>query len=389
MSLKGIDISVWQNGLDLSKINFDFVIIKATEGKTIVDKCCDKFFQKALSMNKKIGIYHFANNSDNTAEEEANWFIENTKGYIGKAIPVLDWEDNVTDNISWALKWLQMVEKAYGCKPLIYMNQSTENRYDWSPVVKENYGLWIAKYRDYEKDYNYDMSKAGNKPNIKNWPFYAIWQWTSSGRLDGYDGNLDLDEFYGDEKDWDAYVGNSTDSDSSKNEVINEEVSSPKPSYQTYTVKSGDTLSGIASRYGTTYQKIASDNGIINPNVIHPGQVLKIYSDKSESSPKPSYQTYTVKSGDTLSGIAAKFGTTYQKIAADNNISNPNLIHPGDVLKINSGSVQPSYETYVVKAGDTLSGIASRYGTTYQKIASDNGITNPNVIHPGQVLKIY
>ena len=331
MSLKGIDISVWQNGLDLSKINFDFVIIKATEGKTIVDKCCDKFFQKALSMNKKIGIYHFANNSDNTAEEEANWFIENTKGYIGKAIPVLDWEDNVTDNISWALKWLQMVEKAYGCKPLIYMNQSTENRYDWSPVVKENYGLWIAKYRDYEKDYNYDMSKAGNKPNIKNWPFYAIWQWTSSGRLDGYDGNLDLDEFYGDEKDWDAYVGNSTDSDSSKNEVINEEVSSPKPSYQ----------------------------------------------------------TYTVKSGDTLSGIAAKFGTTYQKIAADNNISNPNLIHPGDVLKINSGSVQPSYETYVVKAGDTLSGIASRYGTTYQKIASDNGITNPNVIHPGQVLKIY
>ena len=122
MSLKGIDISNHQRGIDLSKIDCDFVIMKATEGKSYVDPSCDTFFQQALSLSKKLGVYHFANNSDNTAEQEANWFINNTKGYIGKAIPVLDWEDNVTDNVDWALDWLQRVEKAYGTKPLIYMS---------------------------------------------------------------------------------------------------------------------------------------------------------------------------------------------------------------------------------------------------------------------------
>jgi LysM repeat protein len=108
----------------------------------------------------------------------------------------------------------------------------------------------------------------------------------------------------------------------------------PQPSYTLYTVRKGDTLSGIASRYGTTYQKIAADNGIANPNLIYPGQVLKIYPAGGGSSSGGSTKTYTVKKGDTLSGIAAKFGTTYQKIAKDNNIANPNLIYPGQVLVI-------------------------------------------------------
>ena len=167
MSLKGIDISNHQRGLDLSKIDCDFVIIKATEGKSYVDKSCDGFFQKALSLGKKLGIYHFANNSDNTAKQEADWFIQNTRGYIGKAIPVLDWEDNVTDNVPWALEWLQRVEEACGCKPMIYMSESVVNRHDWSSVVAGNYGLWVAKYRDYNPDYNYDMSNAGSKPSVK------------------------------------------------------------------------------------------------------------------------------------------------------------------------------------------------------------------------------
>jgi LysM repeat protein len=109
----------------------------------------------------------------------------------------------------------------------------------------------------------------------------------------------------------------------------------PAPSgYQTYTVVSGDTLSGIAARYGTTYQKIAADNGIANPNLIFPGQVLKIYGGNGGGNTGGGQKTYTVKSGDTLSGIAAMFGTTYQKIAADNGIANPNLIFPGQVLTI-------------------------------------------------------
>ena len=164
----------------------------------------------------------------------------------------------------------------------------------------------------------------------------------------------------------------------------------------TYIVKRGDCLSTIGSKLGVNWKDIANTNGISNPYIIYVGQVLKIPGEKGNTNPAPSNNsnstTYTVKSGDTLSGIAAKFGTTYQKIAADNGIANPNIIHPGQVLKINvagnKNTTQNNTRTYTVKAGDTLSGIAAKYGTTYQEIARKNGIANPNIIHPGQVLKI-
>lgn len=209
MSLRGIDISNHQKGLDLSKVACDFVIIKATEGKSYVDPCCDTFFQQGLNLGKKLGVYHFANNSDNTPEQEAEWFITNTRGYIGKAIPILDWEDSGhTGDVAWALRWLQLVEQAYGCKPMIYMSESVVNSNDWSSVANADYGLWVAKYRDNNADYNYDMSNAGSKPSVKHWGFYALWQWTSSGRLDNWSENLDCNEFYGDNSTWDAYLGN-------------------------------------------------------------------------------------------------------------------------------------------------------------------------------------
>ena len=101
-----------------------------------------------------------------------------------------------------------------------------------------------------------------------------------------------------------------------------------------YTVVKGDTLSGIAAKYGTTYQKLAEYNGISNPNLIYPGQKIKIPgTSSSAATPK----TYTVKKGDTLSGIAAKYGTTWQKLYEKNKSvigSNPNLIYPGQVLTI-------------------------------------------------------
>ena len=90
---------------------------------------------------------------------------------------------------------------------------------------------------------------------------------------------------------------------------------------------------------------------------------------------------YIVKSGDTLSGIASKYGTTYQEL-------NPNVIYPGQVIKINGGTVE---KIYTVKSGDTLSGIANKYGTTWQNIYNNNRDiigSNPNLIKPGQILKV-
>lgn len=108
-----------------------------------------------------------------------------------------------------------------------------------------------------------------------------------------------------------------------------------------YVVKRGDTLSKIASQYGTTYQAIAQYNNMSNPNLIKVGQRIKIPGDKtSVSAPNPTApaptKIYVVKRGDTLSGIAAKYGTTYQILAEYNNISNPNVIRVGQQIKIPS-----------------------------------------------------
>ena len=384
--LKGIDVSNHQRGMDLSKVDCDFVIIKATEGKSYVDPSCDTFFQQALSLGKKLGVYHFANNSDNTPEQEADWFVNNTKGYIGKAIPVLDWEDNVKSDVAWALKWLQLVEQAYGCKPLIYMSESTVNSYNWSSVANANYGLWVAKYRDKSADYNYDMSMAGRNPAVNYWKFYALWQWTDVGRLDGYNGNLDCDVFYGDEAAWDKYIGNETPT-LEENNTIPVVTAPAESSTVAYTVKSGDTLSAIAKEYGTTVNEIASLNNISNPDLIYVGQYLLIPTTSNANVSISTTYTYTVKNGDTLSGIANEFGTTYQKLAEINGLSNPNIIYPGQVLKIN-GATANSTKTYTVQSGDNLTKIAKQFNTTVDSLVSKNGIKDKNKIYVGQVLKI-
>lgn len=382
--LKGIDVSNHQRGMDLSKVDCDFVIIKATEGKSYVDPSCDTFFQQALSLGKKLGVYHFANNSDNTPEQEADWFVNNTKGYIGKAIPVLDWEDNVKSDVAWALKWLQLVEQAYGCKPLIYMSESTVNSYNWSSVANANYGLWVAKYRDKNADYNYDMSMAGRNPAVNYWKFYALWQWTDVGRLNGYNGTIDCDVFYGDNTAWDKYIGNETP-ELEENNTIPVVVPAQDLSTIAYTVKKGDTLSEIAKEYGTTVDKIATLNNISNTNLIYVGQYLVIPTTSNAN--VSTATTYTVKNGDTLSGIANKFGTTYQKLAEINGISNPNKIYAGQVLKI-TGNSSNITKTYTVKSGDNLTKIAKQFNTTVDSLVSKNGIKDKNKIYVGQVLKI-
>ena len=89
------------------------------------------------------------------------------------------------------------------------------------------------------------------------------------------------------------------------------------------------------------------------PNVIHVGQIIKLKGDAA-STPQGE-NTYTVQAGDTLSGIASKYGTTYQELAALNGISDPNIIHVGQVLKVTGSAVG---RTYTVQSGD--SSVANR-----------------------------
>jgi len=182
-------------------------------------------------------------------------------------------------------------------------------------------------------------------------------------------------------------------------------------SNNTYTVKSGDTLSKIASNHNMSLSQIATLNQISNVNVLRVGQVLKIagtnittnQSNAKTSSPEitTSTATYTVKSGDTLSKIASSNKMTLAQLATLNKITNVNMLRVGQVLKVTrtSSAVQPVKSTttttakantasYTVKSGDTLSTIAANHNMSLVQIAVLNKITNLNAIHIGQILKV-
>ena len=201
-NLKGLDIS-HHNSVDLNKVSYDFMIHKATGGTGYVDPNCDKNVQKAIKAGKKWGVYHYYADgySGDDPIKEAEFFVKNIKGYIGKGILVLDWESGGNKHVNspdYALKWLQHVEKLTGVKPAIYMNRSTENNLDWSKVVKNNNGLWLA-----------DWSSTTN-PTLKHWSFFFIRQYTSKGTLAGYTGLLDLDTGYLTRSAWDKYAAAKT-----------------------------------------------------------------------------------------------------------------------------------------------------------------------------------
>ena len=203
-------------------------------------------------------------------------------------------------------------------------------------------------------------------------------------------------------------VNQSSNSNSSSSGQSSSTTTNTEASAASYTVKSGDTLSGIASQYNTTVNQIVSLNQLSNPNLIYVGQVLKLKNSQttnlSSSSSSPTAattaDTYTVKAGDTLSAIASRYSTSSSTLASLNSLSNPNLIYVGQVLKVSSNastssstsssanSTVTTAASYTVKAGDTLSAIAAKYGTTYQALASANSISNPNDIYVGQVIKV-
>lgn len=203
-------------------------------------------------------------------------------------------------------------------------------------------------------------------------------------------------------------VNQSSNSNSSSSGQSSSTTTNTEASAASYTVKSGDTLSGIASQYNTTVNQIVSLNQLSNPNLIYVGQVLKLKNSQTTNSSSSSSSstaattagTYTVKAGDTLSAIASRYSTSSSTLASLNSLSNPNLIYVGQVLKVSSNastssstsssanSTVTTAASYTVKSGDTLSAIAAKYGTTYQALASANSISNPNDIYVGQVIKV-
>ena len=172
-----------------------------------------------------------------------------------------------------------------------------------------------------------------------------------------------------------------------------------------HTVTWGDTLSGIAARYGVTVEAIMQANTLTNPNLIRLGQRLWIPLSDAPATPTPTVVPtlgptfeYIVQRGDSLTIIATRFGTTWQVLAQINGLNSTSVLYPGQRLLV-PGSITPTPAPtatpsgpdvvwYVVQPGDTLSTIASRFGITWQELAAANALNASSVIYPGQRLRI-
>lgn len=198
MAMQGIDISGWQAGIDLSKVPCDFAIVKATQGVGFVSDVCDAQVEQAIGLGKPFGFYHYADGSG--AQAEADFFVDHCAGYFGKGIPCIDWES--AENSAWGntgyLKQLvQRVIDRTGVKPLIYASAGS---FPWDVAQALDCGAWVAQYAS--------NNATGYQDSPWNEGAYdcAIRQYSSAGRLAGYNGNLDLDKAYMDADGWAKYV---------------------------------------------------------------------------------------------------------------------------------------------------------------------------------------
>ena len=372
----GIDVSQWQGNINfeaVSQSGIEVVYIKSSEGYS-VDPYFETNYKKATDAGLKVGVYHYVTATTvEEAQSEAAFFVSNLEGKTIDCRLAMDFEyfGNLSRNQinEIGLAFLQTVESLSGKEVVVYSDTSNAINI-WDETIAQ-YPLWVAEY-------GVESPQANG-----TWLDWVGFQYSDTGIISGIDGSsVDLDYF----TDGIFLSDVSTPVSSVPEEQKPSNPSESSTLVTTYTVQSGDTLSEIAARYGTTVNELISLNGISNPNLIYPGEVLRIPGRVSESS-SSSLTIYKVQSGDTLSEIAARYGTTVNELMSLNGISNPNLIYPGEVLRIR-GNVSGSVATYTVQSGDTLSEIAARYGTTVNRLVSLNGISNLDLIYPGEVLRI-
>lgn len=346
--MRGIDISGWQAGIDLSKVPCDFVIVKATQGVNFVSGVCDKRVQQAIALGKPFGFYHYVNGSGAVAE--ADFFVDNCAGYFGKGIPCIDWES--TQNAAWGdtgyLKQLvKRVIDRTGVKPLIYSSASS---FPWDVAQALDCGAWVAQYAD--------MNPTGYQDSPWNEGAYAcaIRQYSSHGRLPGYSGDLDLDKAYMDAAAWAKYVC---------------AASAPAPARKSDQQIADEVIAGKWGNGDDRRNRLASAGYDYNA-------IQSIVNAKLKPSKKSNEQV----AAEVIAGAWGNGNDRRNRLAQAG--YDPDAIQ--SIVNAKLGA--PAKKTYTVKRGDTLSGIAAKYGTSWQHLAKLNGLANPNRIYPGQVLTV-
>lgn len=411
--MRGIDVSQHNGNIDWAKVKadgIDFAIIRIAYGQRAVDPKAIQNIEGAINAGVPFGVYtySYALNTTN-AINEANLVINTLAPYKDKITypVVIDMEDAdhykarygmpSNDTLVDICKTECDIFASNGYTPMIYASKSWFDNQLKSDKLNgiEKWIAWWKAGADSQFDHNE----------------YTMWQYTSNGAVNGISGRVDMNIGYKDYSNGEVKpvepVTPSSDPQGSTLYLASEVLKGTYGDGDTRKQKLGNRYDEVQSFINhiasTDVNTLANEvkagkygNGDIRKTVLGNkyDDVQKVINGQSITRPvaQPQARTYTVKSGDTLSKIASQYGTTYQHLAQINGIANPNMIRAGQVLKIDGNAqvqVQPQVNrTYTVKSGDTLSSIAKKFGTDYKTLAAKNGLANPNKIFAGQILKI-
>ncbi len=323
MSIKGLDVSEFQGEVDWERVKaagYKFAMLRAGYGYNTIDK---QFRRNASECNRiglPVGVYWFCYAfSPEKAVQEADGCIDIISEYRLDYPVCYDIEQASADyiekqGVSFTPALAKNVVKSFcdrieakGYYAMFYTNRNFLDTYLGTELSKR-YAYWYARYAD-----RFDGTDCG------------IWQYTSTGSVPGITGNVDLDLGYTDYPSVIKKAGLNHLSASSPSP-------SPVPEYITYVIQPGDTLSGIARRYGTTVTALTQLNKLSDPDRIYAGNTIKVPESGSDISSSPQY--YTIRSGDTLSEIAQEFGTSVSALTRLNGISNPDRIYAGTRIRV-------------------------------------------------------
>lgn len=386
----GTDLSKYQgNTAQFVRNDDEFTIAQVggmyEDGSSYTQSTYTNQVKSALMQNKRAHTYIWLQTGNNSylARKAVNTFLPTINSTVPKgSIIALDCEagygNDINGNTNAVLAGMTTVKNA-GYTPVFYSYQGYAHaHFDMNRIIATYpNNFWIAGYPYRNGIYPAPMEYFPSDNGVCIWQFSDHGSGANSVALD-YD--IDL---LGITKN--GYKNGNANKPVTTTPVIQQAKEDKKVinDTKTYIVKSGDTLSSIATRFNTTYQDLARINNIASPYVIYPNQVIKIKGDNTvANNTSNSATTYVVKSGDTLSGIANKYGMTTSQIASLNGIANWNYIYIGQVLKVNG----TASKTYTVHSGDTLSGIANKLDVSVSYLVSNNGIHNANLIYVGETL---
>jgi len=208
MTLNVIDVSRYQAGIsffNMKAAGCNAVIVGATYGTAGINPATFAQLDGAKAAGLLRGVYHIRARQNTTPAQEANYFLNNIRGYLdGSTIPVLDWEECDTSDEGWALAWLNEVFRQTGIRPWFYVNLSDLNTYKYQRIAAAGYAVWLAYY-PYASVDGFQGVNWTPQP-IPAGHTLAAWQYVGTGgSLAGYQG-LDLSVAYLDAKGWNAYA---------------------------------------------------------------------------------------------------------------------------------------------------------------------------------------